>query len=86
MKLKKEFVTYEVDRELVMMPMGKTDFHGLVRTNSTAAFIVRLLKKETDKAAIVKAMRAEFDASEEQISGDVDAVLDKLRSIGALDE
>ena len=54
--------------------------------SATAAFIVNCLKRETDKEKIVEAMAAEYDAPREVIAADVEKVLDKLRSIGALEE
>jgi len=65
---------------------GASNFSGLVRSNAAAAFIVDCLKEETTKEAIVAKMLAKYNASEEVLSADVDKILDKLRSINALDE
>ena len=86
MKLKDGFVTHEMGGEQVMVATGATNFSGLVRSNPTAAFIVDCLKQETTKDAIVEKMLAKYEASAEVISADVDKILAKLRSIGALDE
>ena len=86
MKLKDGFITYEMNGEQVMVSTGNVKFAGLVRSNKTAAFIVDCLKKETTKEAVVAAMTAKYDASRDMISRDVEMVLEKLRSVGALDE
>ena len=60
MKLKTGFITHTIGKEQMMVatgPAGK-DFHGLVRSNETAAFIVDCLKKETTEEEIVAAASA----------------------------
>ena len=49
MKLKTGFITHQVGKEQMMVAAGPAAkvFHGLVRSNETAAFIVNCLKKET---------------------------------------
>ena len=86
MKLKNGFITHEMGDQQIMVAGGETDFAGLVRSNKTAAFIVDSLKEETTRETIVDAMTAKYDAPRDVIERDVEAILDKLRSIGALDE
>lgn len=86
MKLKNGFVTHEMGGEQIMVATGEASFAGLVRSNATAAFIVDCLKEETTKDAIVEAMLNKYDVSAEIAGADVDKILDKLRSVGALDE
>ena len=86
MKLNDSFVTQDIDGTQFMVAVGDSSFNGIVRSNGTAAFIVDCLKTETTKEQIVDAMCAKFDAPRERIETDVEAVLNKLRGIGALDE
>ncbi len=86
MKLKKGFITQETDGEQIMIAVGSAKFAGLVRSNKTAAFIVDSLKADTTKEAIVDAMAEKYDAPKDVIEKDVEGILAKLRSIGALDE
>jgi hypothetical protein len=86
MKLKEGFITHETDGEQIMVSAGEVNFAGLVRSNATAAFIVDCLKAATTKEEIVKKMKAKYDAPEKVITQDVESILEKLRSIGALDE
>jgi hypothetical protein len=86
MRLTEGFITHETDGEQIMVSAGAVSFAGLVRSNRTAAFIVDCLKKDTTREQIIDAMTAKYDASKEVIARDVEAILEKLRSIGALDE
>lgn len=61
-------------------------FAGIIHSNKTAAFITDCLKTDTSKEEIVQKMLAKYDASESEISESVDRIIDKLRSIGAIDE
>lgn len=86
MKLKDGFITYETDGEQVMVSTGSVKLPGLIRSNKTAAFIVDSLKQDTTKEAIVAAMLEKYDAPAEVIAADVDKVIEKLKSIGAIQE
>ncbi len=86
MKLKDGFITRQTDGEQIMVAVGDVGFAGLVRSNKTAAFIVDCLKSETTKEAIVDAMSQKYDAPKDVLDRDVEKILAKLRSIGALDE
>ena len=86
MKLKKNFVTQDLGDSQFLVPLGAETFHGMLRSNPTAAFIIRCLKKETTFEEIVDAVYDEFDADRETIETDVKSVLDTLRSVDALEE
>ncbi len=86
MKLKPGFITHNVGNEQMMVAAGPAAkvFHGLVRSNETAAFIINCLKNETTEEAIVDAMLAQYEAPRETIAQDVHRVVEQLREIGAL--
>ncbi len=86
MKLKDSFVTQDMDDIQFLVPIGREAFQGLVRSNSTAAFIVNQLKEETSEAKIAEAVGREYDAPIDVIAADVKKILDTLRRIGALEE
>lgn len=85
MKLKKEFITHNTGKEQLMISAGGS-FNGMVRSNSTAAAIIDLLKTETTRDGIVDAMLAVYEVERDVLAADVDRVLDTLRQIGAIDE
>ena len=86
MKLNKQFVTKNIGDTQVMVAVGSAAFSGVVRSNKTAAFVVDQLKEDTTKEKIVAAMLEKYEVTEERASADVDRILEKLRSIGALEE
>ena len=86
MKLKKEFVTHSTDTEHITVTTGNTEFKGMLRSNETAGFIIEMLKEDTTEEKIVSAMFDEYDAPIEVIAADVHKIIEKLRSIGAIDE
>ncbi len=86
MKLNKNFITHDTAGEHFMMPVGESEFKGLVRSNKTAAFIVDCLKNDTSEEEIVGKMLEKYDAPRDVIAADVERILATLRKIGALDE
>ena len=86
MKLKEGFITHQIQDTQMMVAAGEAakSFHGLVRSNETAAFIVDCLKEETTEEAIVDKLLAEYDVSREIAAQDVHEILEKLKGIGAL--
>ena len=86
MKLKKEFVTHMTGDTQIMVPVGKTSFRGMIRSNGTAAFIVDCLKEETTEEELRKKLLDKYDATEEQADKAVASVLATLRKVGALEE
>ena len=76
-----------VDKADVTVSVTQSDIEsGLIRSNKTAAFIVDQLKSETTLDSIVDAMFEKYDAPKEVLRRDAQAVIDKLRSVGAIDE
>jgi len=62
------------------------EFSGMVRSNSTAAEIINMLKSETTREDIILGMLEKYDATRAVIERDVDRILESLRGIGAIDE
>ena len=86
MKLKDNFISQNLGDTQVLVPVGPESFSGIVRSNSTAAFIVDSLREETTEDAIIDAMCAQYDAPRETIAADVKRILDTLRQISAIEE
>jgi hypothetical protein len=85
MKLKASFITHTSGGEQLMISAGGS-FGGMVRSNTTAAAIIDIIKSEVTRDEIVNAMLDRYDAPREVLERDVDKVLATLREIGALDE
>ena len=88
MKLREDFLLTPMGEDFVLVPVGEAGqrFHGVLKLNETAAFIVRRLQSETDFDKIVNTMAAEYEGTREQFAEGVEATLAQLRAIGALAE
>ena len=88
MKLKEGFITHQIQNTQIMVAADGAAkcFHGLVRSNETAAFIVDCLKSETTEDAIVDRLLEEYDVPREVVTNDVHDVIEKLKSIDALSD
>ena len=86
MKLNSNFLTHTIDDTRFLVPVGAEAFHGLVRGNASAGFLIELLKEETSEEALVDAMCRKYDAPRETVAADVREFLDKLRELDAIEE
>ncbi|MBR3311427.1 MAG: PqqD family protein [Solobacterium sp.] len=85
-QLKKDFITHTNEDESYIIPFGEQKFNGIVKMNSTGAFIVGMLKNKTTEEAIIQEMLKTYDVSEAMARKDVEKVISALRSIGAVEE
>lgn len=89
MKLKEDYILYTASEdEVIAVATGKEaeKFNGLLRANKTAGAIMEYLKEDISMDDLIEKMTERFDASKEEIQEDVNTILEKLRSIGALEE
>lgn len=86
MRLKPEYMTTTVGSDMVIVPTGSSEFHGIARGNKTFAAIVNLLRTDTTEEAIVAALHERYEAEDGDIEQGVSYVLSELRGIGALEE
>ena len=89
MKLNTDFIMQEMEAGVsVLVPTGDSSqkFHGIIRLNESAAFIVKALAEETTEEAIVEALGKEYEGTTEQFSASVANTLAKLREVGAIIE
>lgn len=85
MKLKDTYITHNSDGEQILLDTSSS-FAGLIRSNKTAAFIVDCLKKDSSVEEIVDVMFEKFDAPKDVIRKDVEAIIEKLKTVGTLEE
>ena len=87
MKLNPKFLTHETRGEHYIIPTSNAGFNGIVKNNETAAFIVECLKTDTTTEQIADKLLAEYhDADRTTVLHDVMNIVNKLRSIGAIDD
>ncbi len=87
MKLKSSFVVHSIANSQIMVPIGESadSFHGFLRSNETAAFLVDNLKEDTSKEQLVQKLLDEYEVDEIEASKAVDYVVEMLNTIGALE-
>ncbi len=84
MKLRDGFVICSTGDEQIMVDTGSR-FRGMVRLNSTAAFIADCLKEHVTRETLLAKLVEKYDAPRQVLEGDLDRVLESLTKIGALD-
>lgn len=85
MKLKDSFITHMSNGEQILVDVSG-EFSGLIRNNESAAKIVDCLKTETSVSKIVEQLSLEYEVSNDVLVAAVNSVINKLRSVGAIDE
>lgn len=57
----------------------------MIRTNGTAAHILKMLECDTSEEEIAAQLCEKYDASGEVIAADVQRITEKIREVGLLD-
>ena len=85
MKLKDDFILRNIAGQTVVLPSGgDLDLNMMITLNETGAFLWERLQQETDEAALVAALLAEYDVDEARASAAVTAFVQKLEANGFL--
>lgn len=88
MKLKKDFIIHESADGDVLLAVGEEAerFHGIVKLNETAGFIVRQLEQDVTLENLVQALHKEYpDVLESTLENDIKEIIDQLDSIHAIE-
>ena len=85
MKLKDGFLLREVAGQTVVLPIGgDMDLDMMITLNDTGAFLWQKLQENTDEAALVAALLAEYDVDEATAKQAVANFVAKLSDNGFL--
>ena len=85
MKLKDDSILRNIAGQTVVLPSGgDLDLNMMITLNETGAFLWERLQQETDEAALVAALLAEYDVDEARASAAVTAFVQKLEANGFL--
>lgn len=86
MLIKKELLKREVAGECFLIPLGKTvyDYNGMFIMTELAAFIWDLLPQAQNEEEILQAILDEYEVDEAVARADLQAFLDKLRSMDVI--
>ena len=88
MKIKEGFVLHSVGEENVVVAIGKmtAQFRGMIRLNSTGAFIFRCLEKDTDEKGVIDALMSEYSIDETTATTAATTFIAQLENAGVLDK
>ena len=69
MKLKFDFEVMEMDDEMVAVPVGdgSEDFHGVLKLNDSAAFLLEQLKEDVTEDQLVERVLAQYEGDKDEI-------------------
>jgi len=86
LKLKFDIEIMEMDDKSVAVPVGDgaENFHGILKVNESAAFILNLLKEDTTEEAIVDAILNNYAGERETVASYVKNYIAKLRDADLL--
>ena len=80
MRIKDGFLLRDVAGQNVVLPTGSDlDLNMMITLNDTGTFLWERLQTETDEAALVAALLAEYDVDEETAKVSVDRFVAKLK-------
>lgn len=88
MKIKSGFILREIGGETIAVAVGERagSFNGMIKLNSTGAFLWHCLENETDREAVVSALTDKYDVDDATAGKSVDDFVSMLKKNGFLDE
>ncbi len=87
MRLKKDYVLRQVAQTWVVLPLAEetVNFSGMMTLNDSGAMLWKVLEQNCSEEALVEALLAEYEVSEEQASADAKAFFHKLVEAGCIE-
>ena len=88
MKIKNGFALRSTAGEHIVMPTGKniSSFDGAIVLNDVAAFVWEKLTTGASREELLEYILSEFEVSRELAARDLDALIDKLRGYGVIED
>lgn len=89
MKIKNGFLLRKVSEAFVVVAVGDVakEFNGIITLNSTGAFLWEKLSQGCDgKEVLVDALLEEYDVEKSIAEKDVNAFIERIKSVGALED
>ena len=88
MRVNQEFLLKEIAGSFVVIPVSSilVDFDGMITLNETGVFLWRLLEEDRTFEQLLTELQKEYDIDEKTAREDINAFLDELRTIKALEE
>lgn len=86
MKINENFVLRNIADTWAVLPLGAAtlDFNGMITLNETATLLWSKLDAGCERQDLIDALLGEYDVTEAQAAADVDAFIEKLKSVGCI--
>lgn len=85
MKIKDDYLTYNLDGTELIVGVSDDAFKGMIKANPTASLIISCLKEEMGEKDILKRMSEKYDAPADVLAADLKKMLDQLKEIGVIE-
>ena len=88
MKIKQNFELVNIAEDYLLVPIGNRidSFSGTVILNEVSSFLLTKLKVDTTTEELVQYLINEYDVDFKTAQSDVNTVVEKLKTIGVIDE
>lgn len=88
MRIKEGFVLREVAGNNVVIGVGATmqEFNGVLTLSGSGSLLWKKLESGADKEELIAAILEEYEVDRDTAEKDIDAFLDKIRSVKLLEE
>lgn len=86
MRLREEFITYNMDDGQVLVSTDQSLFNGMLKCNKSAALIVECLSQECTEQDILDKLLETYEVDQQTAAADLERVLGTLREIRAIEE
>ena len=87
MKIKEGFILREIMGNFVVVAVGSAskDFRGMIKLNSTAVDIWKLIQEAKDENEISELLLNQYDVERDQLEKDIRATINRLIEQGILE-
>lgn len=88
MQIKKELIKREIAGDVILVPVGKDaiDMNGLIILNDIGAFLWEHIPQAEDENRLVQLLLEEYEVDAETATKDVHEFMDKLTTIGIVEQ
>ena len=88
MQIKKELIKREIAGDVILVPVGKDaiDMNGLIILNELGVFLWNHIPQAEDESQLVKLVLDEYEVDIETATKDVHEFMDKLTTIGIIEQ
>ena len=85
LKLNQTYTVKKIADKTIAVPVSETAISRMMLLNETGYLLWTALEKGTDKYTLQQILLREYDVSQDMARADVEAFLDQLQQIGALE-